>query len=73
MTDVLFTLLFATILFLIGIWGRRNLNGLVPSTLSAEGRAKRARELRLGTSVLIAFAVLIALATLARIVVSLVS
>lgn len=73
MTDVPFTLLFAAILFLIGLWGRRNLNGLVPSTLSAHGRAKRERELRRGTSVLIGFATLIALAVVARVLVTLVA
>lgn len=68
MTDVPFALLFAAVLLLIGLWGRRNLAGLVPSTLSAQGRAKRERELRRGALALIAFSVLIALATLARVV-----
>lgn len=66
--DVLFGLLFAAILLLIGWWGRRNAATLVPPSLSAESRARKERELRRGAFAMVGFGVLVMLGVVARLV-----
>lgn len=68
MSDVLFGMLFALGLFLVGLWGRRNAANLVPPTLGAEPREKKELELRRGAVTLIVLAVLITLGVVARVV-----
>jgi hypothetical protein len=59
MTRTVVYLSIAAFSFGIGIWGRRNIDILVPQTLSREGRARKARQMRRGTTWLIVFAVIV--------------
>ncbi|WP_131786044.1 hypothetical protein [Protofrankia symbiont of Coriaria ruscifolia] len=48
MTAAILQLVFAAAFFGIGRWGRRHAAELVPTSLSAEGQAKKERSLRRG-------------------------
>jgi hypothetical protein len=68
MTDVLVAVFVACVLLATGLWGRRNVEGLVPSSLSTYGQIKRARELRRGATTLIVVSTLLLLGAIARVI-----
>jgi hypothetical protein len=68
MSDVVVGTLLAVLIFLLGLWARRNLANLVPQSLSPYRREKKELELRRGAYALMGFAVFIAIGVVARIV-----
>jgi hypothetical protein len=68
MSDVLVAALIACVLLPLGLWGRRNVAGLVPPSLSTYGQIKRARELRRGATTLIVVSAVLFIGAAARLV-----
>ena len=68
MSDVLVAAFVACVLLATGLWGRRNVEGLVPPSLSTYGQIKRARELRRGSTTLIVVSTLLLVGVAARLI-----
>jgi len=60
MTPAIIAFALAAVCLAIGRWGRRNAADLVPTSMSAYGRAKQERSLRRGAWSLTAFGLLLA-------------
>jgi hypothetical protein len=61
-------LVLAVVIFLIGLWGRRNATDLVPSSLSPIRQVQKARQFRRGALALILLSVAMVLDVAARVV-----
>lgn len=68
MSDILVGVGFSLLLFLVGLWGRRNVSALVPRSMSSRGQQRRETELRRGSTALIGLAVLVLIGCIARVV-----
>lgn len=59
MIPITVALAIAAIMFLIGMWGRRNANVLVSTTLSTRDQEKKVRQYRRGANWIIAGAIIL--------------